>query len=148
MQLILRTYDLKLKHTFTISRQSFDTKPTLIVELKDRNLSGYGEASSNPYYKITIEKMVEKMCHNPAILFEIEKRGFIREGYFADLVLLQPNQPWHVEKSNILYQCGWSPFEGHQFQSSVTHTFINGHLAYNNGIFSPIKNAKRLTFNR
>jgi len=98
--------------------------------------------------KITIEKMVEKMCHNPAILFEIEKRGFIREGYFADLVLLQPNQPWHVEKSNILYQCGWSPFEGHQFQSSVTHTFINGHLAYNNGIFSPIKNAKRLTFNR
>ena len=98
--------------------------------------------------KITIEKMVEKMCHNPAILFEIEKRGFIREGYFADLVLLQPKQPWHVEKSNILYQCGWSPFEGHQFQSSVTHTFINGHLAYNNGIFSPIKNAKRLTFNR
>ena len=97
---------------------------------------------------LLVEKIVEKMCHNPAILFEIEKRGFIREGYFADLVLLQPNQPWHVEKSNILYQCGWSPFEGHQFQSSVTHTFINGHLAYNNGIFSPIKNAKRLTFNR
>ena len=98
--------------------------------------------------KITIEKMVEKMCHNPAILFEIEKRGFIREGYFADLVLLQPNQPWHVNKGNILYQCGWSPFEGHQFQSSVTHTFINGHLAYDHGVFSPLKNAKRLTFNR
>lgn len=88
------------------------------------------------------------MCHNPAILFEIEKRGFVREGYYADLVLLQPNQPWHVDKSNILYQCGWSPFEGHEFQSSVTHTFINGHLAYNNGAFSPLKKAKRLTFNR
>lgn len=98
--------------------------------------------------KITIEKMVEKMCHNPAILFEIEKRGYVREGYFADLVLLQPNRPWEVTKKNVLYQCGWSPFEGHKFQSSVTHTFINGHLAYEQGSFSTQKNAKRLTFNR
>ncbi|OYX25187.1 MAG: dihydroorotase [Flavobacteriales bacterium 32-35-8] len=98
--------------------------------------------------KITLEKVVEKMCHNPAILFQIEKRGFIKEGYFADLVVVDLNNPWTVKKENILYKCGWSPFEGTTFKSRITQTFLNGSLVYNNSKFSDIKVAKRLTFNR
>ena len=98
--------------------------------------------------KITIEKMVQKMCHNPAILFQIKKRGFVREGYYADLVVVDMNNKWTVTKDNIAYKCKWSPFEGYRFSSKVTHTFVNGHLAYQNGIFSEIRNAQRLTFNR
>ena len=107
-------------------------------------------AMLNKYHDdvISLEKIVQKMCHNPAILFEIEKRGFIREGYFADLVAVNPAHNWEVTKENIAYKCGWSPFEGHTFRSGVTHTFINGHLAYENGNFSEERNAKRLTFNR
>ncbi|WP_181858110.1 dihydroorotase [Polaribacter sp. WD7] len=97
---------------------------------------------------ITIEKAVEKMSHNPAKLFQIEKRGFIKEGYFADLVLIDPNKPYTVSKENILYKCGWSPFEGTTFSSSITHTFVNGNLIYNNGVFDDDKKGKRLTFNR
>ena len=97
---------------------------------------------------LTIEKLVEKMCHNPATLFQIKKRGFIREGYFADLVLVDLDDPWKVTKGNIAYKCGWSPFEETEFKSKVTHTFVNGHLAYEEGIFSAQRNAKRLTFNR
>ncbi|MGE5943922.1 MAG: dihydroorotase [Flavobacteriales bacterium] len=98
--------------------------------------------------KISIEKVVEKMCHNPAILFQIEKRGYIREGYFADLVVVDLNNPWTVKKENILYKCGWSPFEGTTFKSRITQTFINGSLVYNNSKFTEVKAAKRLTFNR
>lgn len=98
--------------------------------------------------KIPIERMVEKMCHNPAILFEIEKRGYIREGYFADLVLIDPDNNWKVTKDNILYKCGWSPFEGVSFQSKVTDTFISGHHAYSNGVFDEAKKGERLLFNR
>lgn len=98
--------------------------------------------------KISIEKIVEKMCHNPAILFEIEKRGFVKEGYFADLVLVDLNNPWTVTKDNILYKCGWSPFEGTTFRSRITHTFVNGSLVYQNSKFNDVKTAKRLTFNR
>lgn len=97
---------------------------------------------------LSIEKIVEKMCHNPAILFQIEKRGYIREGYFADLAVVDLQAPWIVSKDNIAYKCGWSPFEGTGFRSSVSHTFVNGHLAYENGIYSEKKNAKRLTFTR
>lgn len=97
---------------------------------------------------ITIERMVEKMCHNPAILFQIEKRGYIKEGYFADLVIVDTNSPWQVSKSNILYKCGWSPFEDYTFKSKISHTFVNGHLVYENGVVSEQKNAHRLTFNR
>ena len=92
--------------------------------------------------------MVEKMCHNPAILFEIEKRGFIREGYYADLVLVDPDCEYQVEKSNILYKCGWSPFEGVTFHSKVLKTFVNGQLIYNNGAFNDQIKGKRLTFDR
>ena len=95
-----------------------------------------------------MEKMVEKMCHNPAKIFKIDKRGFIRKGFYADLVLINPNQPQTVSKDNILYKCGWSPFEGTRFSSSVTHTFVNGHLMYNNGVFNDNMKGKRITFNR
>jgi dihydroorotase len=98
--------------------------------------------------KISIEKVVEKMCHNPAILFEIEKRGFIREGYFADLVVINPNHPWTVTKDNIFYKCAWSPFEETTFKSRISHTFVNGNLAYEGFKFNKDKNVKRLTFNR
>lgn len=98
--------------------------------------------------KMTIEKLVEKMCHNPAILFQVDSRGYIREGYFADLVLLDPKQSWKVDKSNILYKCGWSPFEGQKFSSKVTHTVVSGHLAYANGRFDESKTGERLLFNR
>jgi dihydroorotase len=98
--------------------------------------------------KIQLETIVEKMCHNPAKLFDIEKRGFVREGFFADLVEVDLNSKWEVNKSNILYKCGWSPFEGAIFNASVKRTFINGHLAYENGQLSSLKHAKRLTFNR
>jgi len=98
--------------------------------------------------KISLEKIVEKMCHNPAILFQVERRGYIKEGYFADLVLVDLNNPWTVTQDNILYKCGWSPFEGATFKSRITHTFLNGNLAYHNAMFSKIKSAKRLTFNR
>ncbi|SDB64494.1 dihydroorotase [Flavobacteriaceae bacterium MAR_2010_188] len=98
--------------------------------------------------KISIEKIVEKMCHNPAILFEIERRGFIKKGYYADMILVDPINPYTVNKQNIHYKCGWSPFEGTTFKSRVTHTFINGHLAYQNLKFSDVRASKRLTFNR
>ena len=98
--------------------------------------------------RISLEKIVQKMCHNPAILFQIEKRGYIRKGYFADLVLVDLNKPWTVKKDNILYKCGWSPFEGTTFKSRVTHTFINGVLVFENFKFNKEKAAKQLTFNR
>ncbi len=98
--------------------------------------------------KISIEKVVQKMSHNPAILFNIAKRGFIREGYFADLVLVDLKSPWTVSKDNILAQCGWSPFEGTSFQSKVTQTFVSGHLVYNEGSFDESKKGERLTFDR
>jgi dihydroorotase len=84
---------------------------------------------------ISLEKIVEKMCHNPAILYRIDKRGFIREGYFADLTIVDLQSPWTVSKENILYKCGWSPVEGTTFQSKVTHTFVNGHLIFENDRF-------------
>ncbi len=98
--------------------------------------------------KISIEKMVEKMCHNPAILFQIEKRGYIKQGYFADLVLVNPNNPWTVNKKNILYKCGWSPFEGTTFKSRISHTILNGEIVYENEKFTNANAAMRLTFNR
>lgn len=97
---------------------------------------------------ISIEKAVEKMSHNPAKLFQIEKRGFIKEGFYADLVLIDTNKPQTVSKDNILYKCGWSPFEGTTFSSTITHTFVNGNLMYNEGVFNDEIKGKRLTFNR
>ncbi|KAF2080231.1 dihydroorotase [Flavobacterium sharifuzzamanii] len=98
--------------------------------------------------KISVEKIVEKMCHNPAKLFKIEKRGFIKEGYHADLVIINPSLPWSVKPENILYKCGWSPFEGYTFKSRITHTFVNGELVYNNFKVRDTRAGKRLLFDR
>ena len=96
--------------------------------------------------KITVEKVVEKMAHAPADLFSIQDRGYIREGYWADLVLVKPKSPWTVSKDNILYKCGWSPFEGTTFSHSITHTFISGHLAYADGKLDDSRLGQRLLF--
>jgi len=98
--------------------------------------------------KVTLEKIVEKMCHNPAIIFKISNRGFLREGYYADLVLVDPAQPEIVDKENILAKCGWSPFEGYTFRSSVTHTIVSGNLVYENGDFNEEVKGSRLLFDR
>lgn len=98
--------------------------------------------------KISLEKIAEKMSHAVADCFQIENRGYIREGYFADLVLVDLEKPWTVAKENILYKCGWSIFEGQQFSSGITHTFVNGHLAYQNGKFDESIKGKRMTFDR
>lgn len=97
---------------------------------------------------LPVTKMVEKACHNPAKLFKIEERGFIKEGYYADLVLINPDKKWTVSKENILYKCGWSPFEGTEFRTQVEKTFVNGHLAYDNGVIDNSKTGMRLKFNR
>ena len=98
--------------------------------------------------RISLEKLIEKMCHNPALLFDIEKRGFIREGYKADLVLLNPNKKTEVSNESLLYKCGWSPVEGKTYHAAVTHTFVNGFLAYENGKVAEEKHGERLLFER
>jgi dihydroorotase len=98
--------------------------------------------------KITLEQIAEKMAHNVAICFQIEKRGFIREGYWADITLVDLNSSWRVDKSNILYKCGWSPFEGTTFQSKIAHTIVSGNLAYSNGKLTENQNGKRMSFVR
>ncbi|NNC85642.1 MAG: dihydroorotase [Bacteroidia bacterium] len=98
--------------------------------------------------KISLEKIVEKMSHAPAICFKVEKRGYLREGYYADLVLVDLNKKWKVDKSNLLYKCGWSPFEGQEFKSSVAKTFVNGNLVYNEGTFDESSRGMRLKFDR
>ena len=98
--------------------------------------------------KISIEKIVDKMCHNPAKIFKIEKRGFIKEGFYADLVIVNAGLPWTVKKENILAKCGWSPFEGYTFKSRITHTFVNGELVYQNFKVKDNPVGKRLLFDR
>ncbi|HWD89391.1 MAG TPA: dihydroorotase [Mucilaginibacter sp.] len=98
--------------------------------------------------KISLVDIVQKMAHNVAICFQVEKRGYIREGYWADLVLVDLNNPWNVNKSNILYKCGWSPFEGTTFRSKVMHTVVSGSLAYSNERLVEDKSGMRLTFTR
>ena len=97
---------------------------------------------------LPIEMIVQKMCHNPAILFDIDKRGYLREGYYADLTAVAPNEPWTVQKENIRYKCGWSPFEGQEFHARVLYTFVNGHPAFELGRLSDERHARRLTFDR
>ncbi|GAA3972631.1 dihydroorotase [Mucilaginibacter dorajii] len=98
--------------------------------------------------KMSLEQIVEKTAHNVATCFQIDKRGFIREGYWADLVLVDLNKPWNVNRSNILYKCGWSPFEGTTFRSKVAYTIVSGNVAYTNGSLIEGKAGKRLNFNR
>ena len=98
--------------------------------------------------KIKLEKIVEKMCHNPAILYEIKNRGFIKEGYYADIVIFNLNNPWTVHKNNILYKCGWSPFEGNTFRSRISHTMVNGNIVFNNDMIFDKKLGQKLIFDR
>jgi dihydroorotase len=98
--------------------------------------------------RLSMEKIVEKMCHTPADLFRIRDRGYIREGYHADLVLIDPDEPWTINSHNIYYKCGWSPLEGTSLKSRVTHTFVNGNLVYDNGIFDESIKGKLIEFNR
>jgi dihydroorotase len=132
-------------HTLAEKNQVY-TKAASGGPLVQHALQAMLEAVKNK--KITIEKMVEKMSHNPAIIFKIDKRGFIRKGFYADLVLVDLNNSETVTKKNILYKCGWSPFEGVTFNSKITHTIVNGNLIYNEGMFDDNIKGKRLIFNR
>ena len=98
--------------------------------------------------KISLEKIAEKMSHAVADCFQIKDRGYIKEGYFADAVLVSLENPWSVNRQNVLSKCGWSPFEGHTFRSSVLTTFVSGHPAYDRGVFDESQNGMRLTFDR
>lgn len=98
--------------------------------------------------RVSLEKVVKKMSHAVADCFSIEKRGYIREGYFADLVIVDMNSTTTVNKQNILYKCGWSPLEGFEFPATITHTFVNGHPVYANGVFDESKKGMRMQFNR
>ncbi|PPL03764.1 dihydroorotase [Parapedobacter indicus] len=98
--------------------------------------------------KLTLEQLVQKTAHNTAICFQLDRRGFIREGYWADLVLVDLNRPYTVAKHNILSKCGWSPFEGHTFTSTIMHTYVSGNLVYTDGRIVEDGNAQRLRFNR
>ena len=98
--------------------------------------------------KISVEKIVQKMAHNPAILIKIEKRGFVKVGYYADLAIVNSGLPWTVKKDNIFAKCGWSPFEDFTFRSRITHTFVNGELVYHNFKVKDVRRGKRLLFDR
>ncbi|MCC7030046.1 MAG: dihydroorotase, partial [Chitinophagaceae bacterium] len=98
--------------------------------------------------RISLEKIVEKACHAPAICFDVKERGYLREGYFADAVLVDLNKNYKVGKENILYKCGWSPFEGQTFDSLIEKTFVNGHIAFENGSVNENEKGMRLSFNR
>lgn len=115
------------------------------IPLIQHSLLAMLEMARNGYF--TVEKAIEKMCYSPATLFKIQKRGFVRKGYYADLVLVNPNYPWTVDSGNVLSKCGWSPFEGQEFHARITHTFVNGKLVYNNGDFDESHKGKELLFN-
>jgi len=97
---------------------------------------------------LTLEMLVQKMCHNPAIAFNLLGRGFVKEGYWADLVLVDPNRNWTVDRAGVLYKCGWSPMEGESLRGMVTHTFVNGKLVYHDGVFDETTKGQRLLFDR
>jgi len=130
-------------HTFE-EKQNVYTKCPSGAPLVQHSLNVMLENYRNG--KISLGKIVEKMCHNPAILFRIEKRGFIKENYKADLVLVDLDEKYTVSKENILYKCGWSPLEETEFHSKITHTFVNGNLVYENGNFAEGRFGERLLY--
>ena len=132
-------------HTIEEKEQSYSKAPSggpLVQHALSALLEMYHQG------KITLEKIVEKASHNVATCFNLDKRGFIREGYWADLVLVNLNDPIKVIKPNILYKCGWSPFEGQTFQSAIIYTIVSGNMAYQKGKFTTNETGKRLSFNR
>jgi len=132
-------------HTWEEKQQPYFKSPGGIP-LIQHSLPAMLEIARNNIF--TLEQIVEKMCHNPALLFHIEKRGFIREGYFADLVLVDLNDKWTVQPENILYKCQWSPFQNVDFHAKILTTFINGHPVWNNGTIHDVQKGKSLTFKR
>ena len=140
-----QTFESIAPHTLEEKQQAYTKAPSggpLVQHTLVAMLQFYHQQ------KISLEKIVEKMCHAPAVCFQIEKRGFVREGYFADLVLVGLNKKWKVDKTNIVAKCGWSPFEGVEFNAAVTHTFVNGNLVFVNGKFFEEVNGQRLLFER
>ena len=132
-------------HTFEEKQNPYTTAPSggpLVQHAVVALFEAYHQG------KISVEKIVEKTAHNPAKIFKIDRRGFIKEGFYADLVIVNPKKPWTVNKNNILYKCGWSPFEDCTFTSKITHTFVNGELVFHDTIIEDIHCGKRLEFNR
>lgn len=132
-------------HTWEEKQQGYLQAPSgvpLIQHSLNVMLSFYHQG------KISLEKIVEKMCHAPAICFDISERGFLREGYWADLVLVDVDKTWTVQKDQLQYKCNWSPFEGHTFKGAVSKTFVSGHLAFDAGQFNTAQMGKRIQFNR
>lgn len=132
-------------HTVEEKTNSYIKSPSGLP-LVQHSLQQMMEHSKNGM--ITKEKLVEKMCHAPADCFRISKRGYLREGYYADVVLYNPNLPYTVSKSNILYKCGWSPFEGKTFSGSIHSTFVNGVKVYDESGLKGINAGMRLLFER
>ena len=131
-------------HTIAEKEQTYETAPSggpLVQHSVVAMLEMYHQG------KISLEKIVQKMSHNVAELFRIQNRGFIKEGYFADLVLVDLNDSWTVDKSNVLSKCGWSPFEGYTFKSKIIQTYVSGHKVYDNGKFDESVKGQRMTFN-
>ncbi len=132
-------------HTIAEKEQAYSAAPSggpLVQHALPALLEMYHQG------KISLQKIVEKTAHNVATCFNIKERGFIREGYWADLVLVNLNDPFKVTRQNVLYKCGWSPFEDQTFQSEIVHTIISGNLAYSKGKFMTNEIGKRLDFNR
>jgi dihydroorotase len=132
-------------HTWEEKQQPYQQAPSGLPLVQHSLLMMLEYAKAG---KISLEKVVEKMCHAPAICFQIEKRGYIREGYWADMVLVDLNSNTKVTKDNILYKCGWSPLEGHDFPAEVRYTLVNGEVAYENGKVNDAVRGKRLSFDR
>lgn len=132
-------------HTLAEKQQRYDKAPSggpLVQHALQAMLDKHHEGI------ITLEMIAQKMCHNMAEVFQIQQRGYVRQGYYADLTLVNLNQPYTVTPQNILSKCGWSPFENHTFKASVIHTFVNGNHVYNNGIINETTKGSALVFNR
>ena len=134
----------------SLFEQKLYLKKAGIIKSADIGLATGIEGEVIQYHKgeISLERIIEKMCHAPAKCFQVQKRGFIKEGYWADLVLIDPEAKTTVDTNNTYYKCGWSPFDGHTFNSAITHTFVNGYLVYHNGVFDDSVKGQRLLFER
>ena len=132
-------------HTFEEKSNPYLTAPSGGPSVQ-HSLTLMLELAKQGFY--TIEEVVNKMCHAPATLFQVAERGFIREGYFADLVLVDPSNSWTISKENILYKCGWSPFDGVTLSNRIKTTFVNGEIAYSDGVVCDKQLGMRLTFDR
>ena len=133
-------------HTFEEKNKPYFSAPSGGTSIQHLLLGALELAFSNKY--LSIEKVVELLSHNPAILYNIDRRGFIREGYYADLVLIDPKKSQDITNESVHYKCGWTGYAGMKLSSSVTHTFVNGKLVYHDGVFKEDFRGRRLTFNR